>query len=117
MAKRMTRRELLRCTGLVSAGGLLLAACQPAVVEVEKVVKETVVVEKEIEKVVERTVVVAAPADQPVEITWWGYAIGIRYVPGRPWGNAAPEDWDNWQRESFMSLHPNVKVNILAMSH
>ncbi|MFO7917816.1 MAG: extracellular solute-binding protein [Anaerolineae bacterium] len=44
---RMTRRRLLKLAGLGGAG-VLLAACQPEVVE--KVVKETVVVEKEAEK-------------------------------------------------------------------
>jgi len=55
MQSHMTRRQLLRTIGIGSAG-LALAACQPKVVEVtrvvekevEKVVKETVVVEKEV---------------------------------------------------------------------
>jgi len=56
MSKYLTRRELLRATA-VGAAGLALAACQPKVVE--KVVKETVLVEKEVEKVVKETVIVA----------------------------------------------------------
>lgn len=53
--KRFSRREVLRYAGL-AAGGVTLAACQPKVVE--KIVKETVVVEQEVEKVVKETVVV-----------------------------------------------------------
>lgn len=72
MSASITRRELLRYAGLASAAGLL-AACQPKVVEVtkvvekevEKVVKETVVVEKEVEKVVKETVVVEKQAPAP----------------------------------------------------
>jgi len=57
MARRFNRRDFLAVTGLASVGAML-AACQPAVVE--KVVKETVVVEKEkvVEKAVKETVVV-----------------------------------------------------------
>ncbi len=63
MAIRMTRRDMLRHAGVGSAA-LLVAACQPKIVEVEKVVKETVEVEKvvekevEVEKVVKETVIV-----------------------------------------------------------
>lgn len=127
MPKQVTRRELLRYASLASVGGLLFAACQPKIIEVEKIVTQEVekivtqevekIVTQEVEKIVEQTVVVQKPVDQPVEITWWGYAIGIRYVPGKPWGSAAPEDWDNWQKESFMDLHPNAKVNIELLAH
>ena len=113
MPKRISRRELLRIAGLASAAAVV-AACKPKVVEVEKevtkVIEKTVVVEKQVTRP-------PAPADMPAEITWWGYAIGIRYVPGKPWGSAAPEDWDNWQKESFQKLHPNVKVNIELLKH
>ncbi|MHB1296813.1 MAG: twin-arginine translocation signal domain-containing protein, partial [Anaerolineae bacterium] len=68
---RLSRRDLLRL-GAIGAGATVLAACQPQVVE--KIVKETVevekVVEKEVEKVVEQTVVVeveAAPAKAALE--------------------------------------------------
>jgi multiple sugar transport system substrate-binding protein len=49
MVDRMGRRDFLRSAG-IAASALLLAACQPQVVEVEKVVKETVEVEKVAEK-------------------------------------------------------------------
>lgn len=74
--KSFTRRSFLRSTSVASVG-LLAAACQPQVVE--KVVKETVIVQAEpevVEKVVEQTVIVekevaAQPAPQgPVTITF-----------------------------------------------
>ena len=51
--KGMTRRRLLKLMGMGVAGAAL-ASCQPKVVE--KIVKETVVVEKPVEKVVEKVV-------------------------------------------------------------
>ncbi|MBC7235206.1 MAG: extracellular solute-binding protein [Chloroflexi bacterium] len=61
-AKFMSRRQLLKGAGVAIAGAsaAALAACQPKVVEVTRVVKETVVVkgeEKVVEKVVKETVV------------------------------------------------------------
>ncbi|MGQ9556010.1 MAG: ABC transporter substrate-binding protein, partial [Anaerolineae bacterium] len=56
MEKMLTRRSLLRCIGL-AGGAAVLAACVPATPQVvEKVVKETVVVE------------VAAPTKAPVAV-------------------------------------------------
>ena len=52
MARQCTRRELLRYFGLAGSAAVL-AACQPKVVEVTKIV------EKEVEKVVKETVIVA----------------------------------------------------------
>ena len=94
--KRLTRRDLLR-SAFVGSAGLMLAACQPKIVEVtkivkeevEKIVKETVVVkeavevekevtrvveeivEKEVEKVVKETVVVEVAKKEPVTIQVW----------------------------------------------
>lgn len=76
--KRLDRRSFLRAAALGGAG-ILAAACQPEVVE--KIVKETVMVEGEaqvIEKVVKETVVVevekevaAQPAPQgPVSVVF-----------------------------------------------
>ena len=66
----LSRRQLLRTLAGIGAGVLaapVLTACQPKVVEVEKVVKETVVVKEEVEKVVKETIVVSekAPATAP----------------------------------------------------
>ena len=82
MSKSVSRRDFLRVAS-IGATGVLLAACQPKVVEVtklvEKVVKETVIVEgevKTVEKIVKETVVVekvvekeaAAPTDKIVRV-------------------------------------------------
>lgn len=57
LGQRVSRRHLLRLSSLAGAGALV-AACQPKVVtvEVEKIVRETIEVEKEVEKVVEKEV-------------------------------------------------------------
>ena len=63
MSSQFSRRELLRALG-IGAAATAVAACQPKIVEVtkvvERVVKETVQVdvEKVVEKVVKETVVV-----------------------------------------------------------
>ena len=57
MARSLCRREFMRSAGL-AVSGALLAACQPKVVEVEKIVKETVEVEKVVEKIIKETVIV-----------------------------------------------------------
>ena len=62
MARKVSRRELLRFVGLAGSAGLV-AACQPKVVEVTKIVKEVVketvivegtpqIVEREVTKVI-----------------------------------------------------------------
>jgi len=66
MARKLNRRDFLAVTGLASLGAML-AACQPKVVE--KVVKETVVVEKPVEKEVKETVVVEKKVEVPKEVT------------------------------------------------
>jgi ABC-type glycerol-3-phosphate transport system substrate-binding protein len=69
MSHVMSRRALLRYTGL-GMSGLVLAACQPKIVEVEKVVKETVVVTEkvEVEKVVKEAVEVEKEVTRVVEV-------------------------------------------------
>lgn len=81
MASRVTRRALLKSAAFAGAAGLL-AACQPKIVEVtkvvEKVVKEEVIVAgtpQIVEKVVKETVVVEKQAPQPTrapaKVVWW----------------------------------------------
>ena len=60
--KRLTRRDLLR-SAFVGSAGLMLAACQPKIVEVTKIV------EKEVEKVVKETVVVKEAVEVEKEVT------------------------------------------------
>ena len=99
MSKPYSRREFLR-VGAAGAAIALLAACKPKVVEVEKIVRETVVVEKEVEKIVKETVVVekevaakpAAPTETIVRVMLSSWAIGE--VPfdktAREWTDAHP---------------------------
>jgi ABC-type glycerol-3-phosphate transport system substrate-binding protein len=90
MSKSVSRRDFLRVAS-IGATGVLLAACQPKVVEVtklvERVVKETVVVEgevKTVEKIVKETVVVekivekepAASTEKIVRIIIDSWAVG-----------------------------------------
>ncbi|MBN1936041.1 MAG: twin-arginine translocation signal domain-containing protein, partial [Anaerolineae bacterium] len=69
---KLGRREFLRLAAM-SAAGAGIVACQPQTVivekEVEKVVKETVVVEteKEVEKIVEKEVEVTKVVEKEVE--------------------------------------------------
>jgi ABC-type glycerol-3-phosphate transport system substrate-binding protein len=89
MMEKLSRRSLLRVFG-VGAAGAMLAACQPKVVEVtrvvekekvvEKVVEQTVVVkeavevEKEVTRVVEKSVEVSKPAAKLAgELIFWGH--------------------------------------------
>ncbi|MBS1253489.1 MAG: hypothetical protein MAG451_02538 [Anaerolineales bacterium] len=66
----MTKR-ILTLLAIVMILGVLAACAQPApeVREVEKVVKETVVVEKEVEKIVEKEVVV--PPEERTVVEFW----------------------------------------------
>lgn len=87
MEKRLSRRSLLRWFGMGAAASTL-AACQPKIVEVtrvvekqvEKVVEQTVVVkeavevQKEVTRVVEKQVEVAAPVTKVAgELIFWGH--------------------------------------------
>jgi len=107
MKSRISRRELLRLTGIGSSA-LMLAACQPKVVEKvveqtvvvtqEKVVQETVVVKEEVEVEKEVTrVVEAAPERLPETTLRYGYGAGNEIY-------AAP------QIAAFQAVEPNVKV-------
>jgi ABC-type glycerol-3-phosphate transport system substrate-binding protein len=64
MKKSMTRRKMMQVFG-ASLGALALAACQPKIVEVERIVKETI----EVEKVVEKEVVVKEAVEVAKEVT------------------------------------------------
>lgn len=110
MKAHMTRRELLRGLGL-AAGGLALAACQPKVVEVEKVVKETVIVAgtpQIVEKVVKETIVVekqvpVAPTKAgPQKVVVWG------------WWDPRMALFDNAAKK-FMAKNPDVEVEVVSL--
>lgn len=120
-----TRRQFLN-RATVLAAGLLTAACQPKVIE--KVVKETVVVQKEVakevtkvvEKQVEKEVTrvvekVATPVTQPKEIKFFA----SRYTPskyiGRELGVNEPKfaAYDEIAN-AYMQAHPGVKITFIA---
>ena len=97
----VTRRDLLRLSALAGASGIM-AACQPKIVEVTKIV------EKQVEKIVKETVVVvkeptkAAPA-QPASIKWssWAQADELRIFRDI--------------QGLFMQANPNIKVDLVTI--
>lgn len=98
--KRMSRREFLTLAGAAS-GAALLAACQPQVVKetVEVPVERTV----EVEKIVKETVVVqATPApEEMVEISFMG------------WGGPEEDEGVRAAIRVFEGAEPNIKVTWL----
>ena len=110
----LSRREFLRGMGL-AAGATVLAACQPEVIKETVIVKETVmvegepvevtkIVEQEVEKVVKETVVVeVAPTPEPSELAMWmpSYATLAGYVePALP---------------RFQEDHPEIQIDLQVM--
>ncbi|MHB0857205.1 MAG: extracellular solute-binding protein [Anaerolineae bacterium] len=101
MDKMLSRRNFVQIAAGATAG-VVLAACQPQTVEVEKivtqVVKETVEVEKEVEKVVKETVVVEKASEGPayIRLTTW-------------YGEGDIELWDK-VNTAFMEAYPEIKV-------
>jgi ABC-type glycerol-3-phosphate transport system substrate-binding protein len=108
MPKFVTRRNFVRGT-LLGLSGALLAACQPQVVE--KIVKETVMVEKPVEKVVEKEKVVKETVVVQVkEATKAPKAnVSIRF-------HARIGEQENklyeMQMPKFMATNPHIKVTL-----
>ena len=76
MDRKTTRRSFMTAA-TAAASGAILAACQPKVIEVEKIVKETVIIEgtpQVVEKVVKETVVVV---EDKVHISWYDWNAGV----------------------------------------
>jgi len=120
MTKRMTRRELLRVGGLGSMVAFL-AACQPQAVEkivketvvvekvvtqvIKEVVKETVIVEgkpKEVTKVVEKVVTTTPAPQMEAELEVWAYP---------ETENDAVIVWEPLIIK-FNEMYPKIKVNM-----
>jgi multiple sugar transport system substrate-binding protein len=105
MAREISRRSFLRMSALTAAGAAL-AACTPATVEkpVEKIVKETVVVEKEKlvekEKQVEKVVTATPPPKGPVKILFYerNYPQDIEYRKELV--------------KRFEAQNPNIKIDL-----
>ena len=110
---KLSRRTLLRGIGL-GASGVLMAACQPKVVEVtrvveksvKEVVKETVVVEKSVKEIVKETVVVekvvereSKPAQLPKMKLRFGYG---------SWA----KDYSDIMVANFQATEPEVEVDV-----
>jgi multiple sugar transport system substrate-binding protein len=103
--KKLSRRDFLRLAG-VATSGAALAACAPKVVE--KIVKETVIVEgtpQVVEKVVKETVIVekAAPKE-PVTLNFFNR--GGDYIAGVM----------DSQMELYRESHPEVSFEINAVA-
>jgi len=104
--KKLSRRYFLQSAAVVTAG-LAAAACAPKIVketvvvekEVEKLVKETVVVEKEVEKEVTRVVEKQVPAQAKIVLRYGKFA-------GSIW------ELDKVYAEKFMEENPNIKVEV-----
>jgi len=89
MKSLVTRRDILRMFGVGSLG-LALSACQPKVVE--KIVKETVVVEKVVKEVVKETVLVAGTpqvVEKEIEKV-------VTTTPGLAAKKVTLNIWDQW---------------------
>lgn len=120
MARMISRRDMLRFMGL-GGSATLLAACQPKVVEkivketvvvekekvVEKVVKEAVEVEKEVtrvvEQVVEKTVVVEKARELTGEVSIW-FSYGDKSGGGLGMANL---------EEKFNEMYPGVTTKMV----
>ena len=98
MSRRMTRRELLRLSGVGAAAGLL-AACQPVVVEKTVVVKEAVEVEKEVTRVVEVEIEAPRAADLKAKLVWDTFR-----------GQPTAFKWNEERMLSFKDKFPNVEI-------
>ncbi len=114
--EKLSRRDFLRRASVVGAGlAAVLVGCQPKIIEVEKlvtkevekVVKETVIVAgtpKVVEKTVKETVIVEKVVEKPVEkvVTATPEPITIEISA---WGSGQPAVY-----EKFMEEHPDIKV-------
>jgi len=124
MQRRMSRRDMLRY-GSLASGAVLLAACQPKIVEVEKIVKETVVVEKEVEKVVKETVIVEGESKVVEKIVKETVVVQVDAMAEKAAkfkGDLVWETWrgpgTGWNEErisAFQEMYPQVNIELIAM--
>ena len=118
MAQRYSRREFLKWAG-IGAGGALLAACQPQIVEktVEVPVKETAIVAEQVETtvVVKETVEVEVAKEippEPVLLRWWDFPRG--WAP--PGSAEEPNAWNEGLAEQYMAENPNITMEFTGVS-
>jgi len=142
--KNVSRRAFLR-TGALGAGAAVLAACQPKVVEVEKVitrevekvVKETIivegtpqVVEKTVKEVVQEVVTATPGPKERVTIHATGYgeidqweftrALAAEKLPDidfildeNPWGNSG---WDSYADNVVTRIAGGEKLDVVGIA-
>jgi multiple sugar transport system substrate-binding protein len=98
--QQLTRRDFLKVAGGV-AGGALLAACAPQVVEVTKEVEREVEVTREVEKAVEveKLVTVTPAAKEPATLKLW-------MTDRRTINNMTK----NFMMPDFVGRHPHITV-------
>ena len=109
MVGKTTRRQFLSAAA-VATSGAVLAACQPKIVEVEKIVKETVMVEgtpQVIEKVVKETVVqkevvkeTVIQVESKTHIAWFD------------WGDINDKQIADNTIADFHEEHPEIEVEL-----
>lgn len=133
MTLRVTRREMLRYASIGSAA-LLVAACQPQVVEVERIVEKEVPVEKiverevPVEKVVEKVVEVTPAPKEPVTLRihtiihdqWYGWMKEAWDLDVAGWRSGNPhitlefEPVAGWTADYFPKIFTHVAAGTLG---
>ena len=112
LEKRFSRRQLLRLSSLAGAGALI-AACQPKVVEVERIVEVEKPVEVEVEREVERIVEVEKEVERVVTPTLRPRApdevVHLRYGTFWPMWRI---EFMNQGLSIFHAQNPNIRVSI-----
>ncbi len=108
---KLSRRSLLRGAALCAVSAIV-TACAP------KVIKETVLVEKQVEKVVKETVVVKEAVEVAKEVTRVVEKVVEKEAAAKKiilrLGKFAGDAWDfdtKWSK-IFMEEHPNITVQI-----
>jgi len=112
-SKNVSRRRFLTLSGTALAG-VMAAACQPKVVEVEKIVKETVIGEGEskvVEKVVKETVEVEKVVKETVEVQVPAEG-GMNSLRLSAWADVSDAVVYANISNAFMEMYPDMTVSV-----